>query len=86
MKNIFRNLKGFIVVVNKSISYLLFRFYSTEELIQKADETMRAARMEQWQQFMIPNLRDNSWGKDLALDKERIIREIVEFTPIKEII
>ena len=54
VKNILRNVKGFIVVVNKSINYLLFRFYRTEELIQKADETMRAARTErseQWQQF-----------------------------------
>ena len=85
MKNIFRNLKGFIVVVNKSISYLLFRFYRIEELIQKADKTMRAARterLEQWEQFMIPCLRKNSCGKDRALDKESFICEFVEFNLI----
>ena len=51
----------------------------------KADETMRAAKMErleQGQQFMIPCPRENSWGKDRALNKERIIREYVKFTLI----
>ena len=42
----------------------------------------RTERAEQWQQFMIPRPRENSWGKDRALDKERIIREFVKFTPI----
>ena len=57
VKNILRNVKYIIFVVNKSINYLFFRFYSTEELMVNADSTMRAARnkrSEQEQQFMIP--------------------------------
>ena len=85
VKSILRTLKSVIFVVNKSIRYLLFRFYSTEELMVKADETMIAARKErseQGQQFMIPCPRVNSWGKGQALDKERIICEFVKFSPI----
>ena len=40
VKNILRKVKYFIFVVNKSISYLLFRFYSTEELMMNPDLTM----------------------------------------------
>ena len=38
-------------------------------------------RSESGQQFLILGPVENSWGKDEALDKERIIREFVEFTP-----
>ena len=85
MKNILRNLKYIIFIVNKNINYLLFRFYSTEELMMNADSTMRAARnkrLEHEHQFMIPHPRETSWGKDQALDKERIIREFIKFTPV----
>ena len=44
MKNSLRILKFFIFVVNKSIKYLLFSFYSTKELMVNADMTMIAAR------------------------------------------
>ena len=77
VKNIPGNVKTFIFVVNKSIKYLLFRFYTTDELMIKADEVMRTARTERselGQQFMIPRPEGNSWGKDQVLDKERIIR------------
>ena len=83
VKSILRTLKSVIFVVNKSIRYLLFRFYSTEELMVKADETMiatRKERSEQGQQFMIPFPRENSWGKGQELDKERIIKEFCGFT------
>ena len=43
VKNISGNMKSFIFVVNISMWYLLFRFYSTEELMIRADETMRTA-------------------------------------------
>ena len=46
VKNILENVKIFIFVVNESINYLLFRIYSTEELMIKAAKTMAAARME----------------------------------------
>ena len=92
MKNIFElvkiileNVKIFILVVNKSINYLLFRAYSTKELMIKAAMTMTAVRMERseyGQQFLIPHPEENSWGNKQVLDKERIIRELVEFTPI----
>ena len=51
----------------------------------KAATTMAAARMERLesgQQFLIPRPEENSWGKYRALNKERIIQEFVEFTPI----
>ena len=85
MKNIPGNVETFILVVNKSIKYLLFRFYRTKELMIKSDEVMRTARTEKLelgQKFMIPRPEENSWGKDRVLDKERIIREFVKFTPI----
>ena len=43
VKSILENVKIFILVVNKSINYLLFRVYSTEELMIKAATTMAAA-------------------------------------------
>ena len=63
-------MKTFIFVVNKSIKYLLFRFYT------------RTERSELGQQFLIPRPAENSWGKDQVLGKERIICEFVEFTSI----
>ena len=78
VKNIFGNVKIFIFVENISIKYLLFRFYSTEELMIKADEVMGTARTERselGQQFMIPCLKENSWGKNRVLNKEKIICE-----------
>ena len=42
----------------------------------------RIERLESGQQFLIPHPEENSWGKEQPLDKERIIREIVEFTHI----
>ena len=60
VKNILENVKIFIFVVNKSIRYLLFRVYSTEDLMKK----------------------ENSWGHKCVLDKEKIIREFVGFTPV----
>ena len=51
----------------------------------KAAKAMGAARMERselGQQFLIPRPVENYWGKDRALDKERIIREFIEFTPV----
>ena len=86
MKFILGNVKIVILVVNKSIYYLLFRVYSTEELMIKAATTMAAARMERsesGQQFLIPRPEENSWGHKRVLDKARIVREFVEFTPIK---
>ena len=65
VKYILENVKIFIFVVNKSISYLLFRTYSTEELMRKAATTMAAARMERSEtghQFIIPRPKENSWG------------------------
>ena len=85
VKYILENVKIFIFVVNKSISYLLFRVYSTEELMIKAATTMAAARMERSEtghQFIIPRPKKNSWGHRRVLDKERIILEFFGFTPI----
>ena len=85
VENILENVKIFILVVNKSINYLLFRVYNTEELMIKAATTMAAARMERsesGQQFLIPLLEENSWGNKRALDKERIVQEFVGFTPV----
>ena len=65
VKHILENVKIFIFVVNKSINYLLFRVYSTDELMIKAATTMAAARMERSEtghQFIIPRPRENSWG------------------------
>ena len=91
MKNIFElvkiileNVKIFILVVNKSINYLLFRVYSTEELTIKAATTTTTVRMDRSKtghQFLIPRPKENSWGNERVLDKERIIREFVGFTP-----
>ena len=44
--------------------------------------TARTERLELRQQFMIPRPEENSWGKGRALDKERIIHEFVDYTPI----
>ena len=85
VKNILENVKIFIFIVNKSISYLLFRVYSTEELMIKAATTMAAARMERSEtghQFIIPRPKENSRGHRRVLDKERIIREFVGFPPV----
>ena len=79
------NVKDIIFVVNKSIKYLLFRFYSTEEMMVNMNTAMRAVRnkrSEQEHQFLIPPPVENFWGKGRALDKERIIKEICEFTPV----
>ena len=46
VKNILEKMKIFILDVNKSINYLLFRVYSTKELMIKAATTIAAARME----------------------------------------
>ena len=46
MNIILENVKIFLFVVNKSLSYLLFRVYRTEMLMVKAATTMVAARME----------------------------------------
>ena len=51
----------------------------------RVDEKMRTTRTERselGQQFMIPRPEENSLGKGRALDKERIIHEFIEFTPI----
>ena len=77
------NLNAFLFVVNKYISYLLFRVYSTEEI--NAATTMAAARMERaetGQQFVIPRPRENSWGHKRVLEQEKIIREFVGYTPV----
>ena len=49
-----------------------------------AATTTAAARMERSEsgQFLIPRQEENSWGKKRPIDKERIIQEFVEFTPI----
>ena len=63
VKIILENVKIVIFVVNKSIKYLLFRVYSTDELMIKAATAMAAARMERselGQQFLIPRLVENS--------------------------
>ena len=76
--------KSFLFVVNISISYLLFRVYSTEQLMMNAASTMAAIRMERSvpeQQFIIPRPKENSWGHGRALDKEKIIREFFRYTP-----
>ena len=85
VKIILENMKIVIFVVNKSIKYLLFRVYSMDVLLIKAATVMAAARMERselGQQFLIPHPVENSWGKDRALDKERIIGEFLDFTPV----
>ena len=77
VKIILENVKIFLLVVNKSISYLLFRVYSMEQLMIKAATTMAAARMkraETEKQFIIPRSKENSWGHRRVLDKEKIIR------------
>ena len=73
VKNILENVKIFIFVVNKSISYLLFSVYSMEELMIKAATTMAAARMERSEtghQFLIPRPKEKSWEHRRVLDKE----------------
>ena len=79
------NMKSFLFVVEISISYLLFRVYSTEQLMINAASTMAAARMERSvpeQQFIIPRPKENSWGHGRVLDKENIIWEFVGYTPV----
>ena len=78
------NVKIFLFVVNKYIS-LLFRVYSTEQLMINAASTMADARMERSkteQQFLIPRPAENSWGHKRVLDKENIIRKFVGKTPV----
>ena len=73
VKNIPGNVKTFIFVVNRFIKYLLFRCYSTDELMIKADAAIRVARTERselGQQFIIPCPEENSWGKGRVLNKE----------------
>ena len=43
---------------------------------------VRMDRSETGHQFLIPRPKENSWGNERVLDKERIIREFVGFTPI----
>ena len=77
VKFILENVKKLLFVVNKSISYLLFRVYSTEQLMIKVATTMAAVRMERSvteQQFLIPRPTENSWGHGRVLDKENIIQ------------
>ena len=62
VKHILENVKIFLFVVNKSIYYLLFRVYSTEELMIKAATTTAATRIERLDsglQFLILRLREN---------------------------
>ena len=75
MENIPETVKIVIFVVSKSIKYLLFRGYSTEELMINAATTTAAARMERSEsgQFLVPRPEENSWGKEQPLDKEKII-------------
>ena len=71
VKVIFENVKNPLLVVNKSISYLLIRVYSTEQLMINAASTMAAARMERSvteQQFLIPCPVENSWGHKPVLE------------------
>ena len=71
------NVKNIIFVVYKYIKYLLFRFYSAEEMMVNTADTMRTIRnkrLEQKQPVLIPRPVENSWGKDRVLDKERIIK------------
>ena len=84
VKFILGNVKTFIFLINKSINYLLFRVYSPDELMIKAARTMAASRMERSEtghQFLIPCPEENSLGSEHILDKEKIIREFVGFTP-----
>ena len=65
VKFILGKVKKLLFVVNKPISYLLFRVYSTEQLMINVATTMAAARMEMSvteQQFLIPRPTENSWG------------------------
>ena len=74
--NIPENVKNILFFVKTSISYLLFRVYSTEQLMINAASTMAAARMERSlpeQQFLIPHPKENSWGHLRVLDKENIM-------------
>ena len=83
--NIPENVKNFLFFVTTSISYLLFRVYSTEQLMINATSTMAAARMERSvpeQQFIIPRPKENSWGHRRVLDKENIIWAFVGYTPV----
>ena len=78
--NIPENVKNFLFFVTTSISYFLFRVYSTEQLMIKATSTMSAARMERSvpeQQFIVPRPKENSWGHRRVLDKENIIQAFV---------
>ena len=82
VKFILENVKKPLLVVHKSISYLLFRVYSTEQLMINTATTMAAARMERSvteQQFLIPRPTENSWGHQRVLDKENIIRKFVGY-------
>ena len=80
IKNIPGNVKTFIFVVNKSISYLLFRFYTKYELMIKADAAMRTARTERselGQQFLIPHPEENSWGRiEFSTKKESSVSSL----------
>ena len=85
VKFILETVKDPLFVVNKSIIYLLFRVYSTEQLMINAAKIMAAARMERSvteQQFLIPRPAENSWGHRRVLDKENIIRKFVGKTPV----
>ena len=65
LKFILENVKKPLLVVHKSISYLLFRVYSTEQLMINTATTMAAAWMERSvteQQFLIPRPTEKSWG------------------------
>ena len=67
MGNIPETMKIVIFVVSKSIKYLLFRDYSTEELMINTATTTAAARIERsesGEQFLIPRPEENSCGKE----------------------
>ena len=63
MKNILENVKIFILVVNKSISYLLFRVYSMEELMIKVATTTATTRMERSESVSDPSPKRELLGQ-----------------------
>ena len=78
------NVKLFLFFVNKYIS-LLFRVYSTDQLMTNVASTMLKARMERSnteQQFLIPRPVEYSWGNKRVLDKENIIWKFVGKKPV----
>ena len=75
VKFILEKVKTFLFVVNKSLSYLLFRVYSADELMIEAVVTTAATRMERSEsgpRFLIFRLRENSWGKEQASTRREL--------------